>query len=341
MSDSQSEDRLLQKLLALAEPGDPAPPAQGEHPDEELLALFAAGDASHEERLQVAGHLADCPTCRRVVAELLRLAAEETAPAARPIMPAARPDFRNRPRLMMALAAGLLLAITLAAVYWPAGMTEQTAYLRAREQLIAGRFAETRATIDAAQRLRIASDRLRSLDAQAIRQIPDPIALATAGKLSDFGYDIGGIAARDPESTPYRTGLREADRQLGAGDSAELELLLNRGHLHLTKNDLDAAEGDFAAAARLAPENALVPLGQGLVAFFKDDLPAAEAAFRRALALDPASHAARINLAMTLQEQDKLSEARRAWEALLEEDLPDAERAKIEAVLNALPEPLP
>lgn len=354
MGNRPPEDQLLRKLLALGEQRDAAPPAGGEHPDEETLALFAAGETTPAERKRMVSHLAECSACRHIAAQWMRLESDESSadrsaaeklaeakPAASQSLVRSGKFWLANPRFLLALAAGVLLAISITAISWPGRLTEPTAYLRAKEQLTAGRFDEVRATIAAAQRKQIVSDRLRSIEAQAIRQIADPVALAAAGRLSDFGYDIGGIAARDLEAVRFRTGLSEASQQLGAQDSAELELLLNRGHVHLTQNDLAAARRDFDSAARLAPENAIVALGQGLVAFLQDHFPAAETAFRKAARLDPANLAARINLAMTLQEQDKTAEAKVAWQELLREDLSVGERAKIQAVLNSLPEPSP
>jgi tetratricopeptide (TPR) repeat protein len=338
MSTSQ-EEKLLRRLVELAEPSTAENAT--EHVAAEDMALFVAGRLPDADRGPLVEHLSACHECRVWAAELLKQEDEQTQVQTVSI-PSAHPGWFASPRTWLAAAAALLLAVTAAAIYWPgrSGFTEQTAYLQAKEELVAGRFDDARATLAQAHRQGVASDRLRSLSAQALREIPDPLALAQAGRLSDFGIDIGGVVARDPGNRSYPTGLAAARRELGNQESDDLELLLNRGHLHLSLNELAEAHRDFAAAGEVADDHPSVWLGLGLAAFLGDDYAAAEQAFRKTIEIDPSNLAAQINLAMALQEQDKRDEAIAQWRIVLADNgLGHGERTKIESTLRMLEEP--
>jgi hypothetical protein len=101
-----------------------------DHPDPEQLAAFQAGDGDRRQRTQVAAHVAGCPSCAEVVAEVerararlallgepdlpaglhQRLAAAVDAEAARAGRPARRPAWYRRPAAWGAAAAAILLA---------------------------------------------------------------------------------------------------------------------------------------------------------------------------------------------------------------------------------------
>lgn len=349
MNGIPSDERLLKRLLREAEAGAAPPPP--EHADEEAIALFAAGDLPPAQRDAFVAHLADCRECRALTAHVLKdhvavedEAAKQVQRASEKGVPAARSQSAasGMRRMILATAAGLLAIMTLGSLYWAnSGPSEATAYLRAREKLERGEFADARALLAAAEKSGVHSERLKSLDAQALREIPAAISLERAGRLSDFGYDLGGVVARDPVSFPYRGGLAAAEARLGQGAGNELELLLNRGHLRLTQGNIDAASRDFAAAEKLTPSSPLVHLGKGLAAFLNNDFAGAEQDFRRARELDPRGISAAINLAMTLEERGVDQAAMVIWRELLGRDLPPSERERIRAHIQELEEAKP
>lgn len=334
---ASSDERMLRRLVEIA--SSTRAMSAGEHVDPEDLALFVAGRLAELERQPLIDHLAACDECREWAGELLK---QEDSP---PLRTSVRSRSSGHgwyasPRAWLAAAAIMLIAVTVGLLSWPGrgGMTEQTAYLRAKQQLAAGRFSDTTATIDSAERRGVESHRLRSLKAQAIRRIPNALALGEAGRLVDFGVDVSGAVARDAAPLGGE-GLKEAIMELGDDSSQDLELLLNRGHAHLTAGDLDKAERDFGIAAQLFSEEPLAWLGLGLVAYLKDSFADAEQAFRKATELDANNTAARMNLAMALQEQDKRTEAIDAWKAVLaRQELDSVDRTKIEAVVRTLAE---
>jgi tetratricopeptide (TPR) repeat protein len=307
------------------------------HPDEETLVLFAEGALPGAERPGVIGHLADCSACRRVVAHLVSWSDEAVpAPAVEPSRKASR---RRWWTYCIALTAAASVLCVVGVRWWPTGpfaLTEETAYAAACRYLEGGQFDRADEVIQRAAARGITSDRLCSLDAQAARKMPGPLALACAGRLSDFGYDIGGVVARDPAHLPHRVGLREAELRLAQAGIQDLEAVLNRGHLQLTLNRPQEAAAEFERAATLAPEHPLVWLGLGLAAFLNDDFVGAERAFRRVLDKQPRHVAARINLAMTLEELDKKRESLAVWQGLLQDELSAADRTKIEARIAEL-----
>ena len=107
------------------------------------------------------------------------------------------------------------------------------------------------------------------------------------------------------------------------------ESLLNRGHALLSLGQYREAQTEFEAIAARHPREPLAPLGAGLARFALADYPAAETAFRTCPQLDPDNAAARINLAMSLEEQEKFDEALATWEQLLSRSLPDSDRQAI------------
>jgi tetratricopeptide (TPR) repeat protein len=338
MSGPQPRDTLLARLLDLAEGQDA--PALDDHPDDERLAQLALGQLPADQREPLVAHVADCDLCRRAVAQVLRVsaAAEQSVPQANAASPAQHGRWEFwRPRWPLAVAAGLLLVVAgVGLVQQFSGDREAAVYAQALAELKAGRFDATRQMVEEAMADGVRSPRLASLMAQAHRQMPSALALAHAGRLSDFGVEIGGIVSRDPAQWPHRRGLSEAESVL-ASAGQDVAVLLNRGHVYLSRGEVSKAGQQFAAAAFRAPRDPLVWLGQGIVAFLQDDLPAAESAFRRAAELAPDNTAAKINLAMTLQERGQRREAIEAWKRVLaQRDLAPQERAKIEREIKLL-----
>ena len=97
--------------------------------------------------------------------------------------------------LCMAIAASVLIMVGI--LYLPGQLNksaEKRAFETASNQLLAGRYHEARETLEDAAKRGIVSDRLGQLHVQAILESPVPVALASRGRLSDFGYQLDGIA---------------------------------------------------------------------------------------------------------------------------------------------------
>jgi Flp pilus assembly protein TadD len=139
------------------------------------------------------------------------------------------------------------------------------------------------------------------------------LALAAAGSLTDFGYDVGGVR---PRGAAIQPGLKSASEFLTRAADDELEVILNRGHLYLAQGRYEQAEAEFQKATLRAPGDSWGWLGLGLVAYMKDDFRKAEQAFRHSLELEPNNVAVKMNLAMALEEQKRSAEALDLWKSL-------------------------
>lgn len=89
---------------------------------------------------------------------------------------------------------------------------------------------------------------------------------------------------------------------------AQAQALLNEGHEHQRRAQLDAAAEAFQQAARLAPKAAQPWHGLGVLAQLRGDWPAAEAAFRLALELEPGRAVSRAALGVALLAQARYAE---------------------------------
>jgi tetratricopeptide (TPR) repeat protein len=333
--ESNPRERLTKRLLAISDATEDRA-SEAAHPDEESLAQFCDGSLAEFQRDGIVNHLADCRQCRSVVASVLRETEEAKTQRATVALPQ-RAAWLN-PRMLLAAAAAVLLMLTAWLLRGPRSTGEQVAYVTAQEALVDGEFDRVEAILDRAERGGAASARLRSLRAQAKRHIPNPLALAAAGRLSDFGHEIGGAVARDPATLPHRTGLAAAETLLADGTADDLETILNRGHLFLSQQRPQEALTEFERARRLAPQQPLAWLGSGIASFLLDDFTRAEADFRQAIRLDPGNLAARINLAMTLEEMGKTAETIDAWQEVLSRELDAGLRRQIELNVERLKE---
>ena len=181
------------------------------------------------------------------------------------------------------------------------------------------------------------SERLQSLQAQVLRKIPAAMALAYLGRLSDFGFAIDGAVIKDIDPLDSKDKEAKAAYDLLArAGSEDIGVLLNRGHALLTLRRPQDALREFEKAAALPSSAALAWLGKGLARFMLDDFKAAEQDFRECLRLDPSNISAKINLAVTLSEEEQWAEAIAAWDAVLGEPLDPQERKKIEQVIDKL-----
>jgi cytochrome c-type biogenesis protein CcmH/NrfG len=162
------------------------------------------------------------------------------------------------------------------------------------------------------------------------------VALQGAGSLQDFGYQIGGIVARDSASAWDPQRLAAAGDVLRQAGQDDLDVVLNAGHLRLSQGRPQEALALFESARTLAPDHALVWLGIGLASFLNDDHTGAERAFRQSLAIDPLNRDARMNLAMVLDEQGKIAESLEQWRQLLAYPLRDEDRRQVELHIREL-----
>ncbi len=342
------EDQLLGEILRRTETSS-LRPASREHLDDETLALFAEGLLPLRERPAVIDHLADCSECRQLVAVIWKSepavgeasAPQQTIRIADPTefshqlsSNRRRPSVRRAMSLSVAAATMVLVAI---GVWWRGTqsntLAERRVYQRSEQLLAAADFTQARRVLAEARQHGVRSDRLLSLNSQAVRQLRGTLALESSGTLTDFGYDFDGTLARGPSPQP---GLHEAEAMLTEAQSEPLELVLNRGHLRLSQNDFEAAVTDFQRATQTAPREPLAWLGLGLAEFGRQKYEAAEAAFRHCLSLARGQVPARINRAMTLEELNRVNDARLEWRLILATSLPDDVRRRIEKHLKAL-----
>lgn len=323
------DDRLLRTLLQAAEQER----EPGAHVSEEALALIARGSLNEPERGTVVKHLADCPDCRATFAGLLELR-EELVLIPAPPGRRARAS-RSVPWTMMATSAMVLVT---AGIWFAASrsdplLAEREVYLETRELLASSDFQQAQGVLARAASQGLSSDRLLNLKSQAARKIPSEIALASAGRLTDLGYEPGGILARGPRSA---TGLTEAGELLASAGDAEFAVVLNRGHVHLFSGEAEQAAAAFARARTMKPESPLAWLGTGLSAFVGGELEFAEQAFRRVLKLDSDNLDARVNLALTLEEQGRLADALLVWQSLENEPLSPGDRNLTRSAIELL-----
>ncbi len=315
------------------------------HPDEETLALFAAGGLSKSEHETLVNHLAQCPACRIVVANLLidspveeivetHEAVATTAPAALTHTGSiGESSLRRRMYAIATVAAMVLIAVGLWLRNAPPGVDPQMqaqVYDRASSLLAQGDFERAESVLAESQANGNWSERLLNLKIQAIRRIPSTVALATMGRLTQFGVGIDGSFARGGEP---QIGLKEAGELMQSADQPSTELLLNRGHWALAAGETAQALADFEAVTKQQPGDKWGWLGLGLAQFLNHDHVAAEASFRMVINLDATNLAAKINLALTLQELDRRDEARVIWQALSQETLSDVDRKLVTEAL--------
>jgi Flp pilus assembly protein TadD len=218
-------------------------------------------------------------------------------------------------------------------------VAEQKVYDEAQLLLAAGNFTAAEARIQEAADAGTQSPRLTNLLAQSVRQIPAVLALVDGGRLTEFGFDIGGIQSRDTPGAERRAQLNAALAILAPAGDSDRDILLNRGHVLLSLNRDRESEAEFAKATALDADDPLAWLGLGLAKFVQEDYDGASAAFEKSRQLDPRSIAARFNLALTLEEQGRNVAARAVWQELAAEPLTPADRNKVNEAIRLLQQP--
>ena len=335
-TDRTPSEILVARLLAHDEQQRGAP--ADAHPADELLALFAEGKLSDGERAVVIAHVADCGHCREM-ARLLLITSDDAAELVQPAA-ATVPLFRRWPVQVLALAAGLMICVSMYMLVSNRRqqLAENATYNATRSLLIEGKFDEAQAAVERARGKQIGSARLENLAAQALRHIACPIAYSASGKLTQLGVGIGGIVARSPPGLDSAA-ADQAKSLLGAAAAEDVDAALNESHLLLTLNQPEPALAKLHALVAKHPKNAWVWLGLGNAHYLLADYPSAVEAFRQCLKLDPENIAAQMNLAMTLEEQGRPAAAVAAWEQLLSEhaaSLSADERNQIDAQIKYL-----
>jgi hypothetical protein len=117
MNSRRSEDDRVPRLLSLLDLA--TVPEASDHVDEDTLAILACGSASAQELTAMRAHLVVCPSCRRLVGEIL-----SDAEPSNPEVPPARTWGwlrRRRAILAWAVAACLLLAVAVVIRSWNRG----------------------------------------------------------------------------------------------------------------------------------------------------------------------------------------------------------------------------
>ncbi len=323
MAEVPGNDRLVTRLLGQIDRADGAEIQPFDrHPDEETLALFALGELREPERTALVRHLSECVACRHTAGALMTWTEIADSVSAQTLE---RPRTDRRLRrlvgwISLAAAASVLLAVGLLIRFSDRGQigpivtSESGVFARAEALIEKRQFDEARSVVAEASRRGITSDRLRALESQALRRIPTTLALAYAGRLTDFGFEIGGATARSAGSHPAADRAQQALKLLAGSGSDDAAVALNRGHALLTLQRPREALAEFRRVSDASSEAPLARLGEGLAQFASADYAAAERAFRACLRLDPNQSAARINLAMTLGEEGKIEEALAVWE---------------------------
>jgi tetratricopeptide (TPR) repeat protein len=316
------------------------PPPDGEHPvqDEELLTCWSAGQLPDEQHAAVVEHLSQCSPCRRELAELIEACLLQLPPPPaspqgdeepEPIVAAVlRPRrFWRRVRtwgLGLAVAASLLIALALFLLPRDPGTdlarAEQDAYEAARAELEAGHYDRVVELIGKAADQGIDSGRLANLKLQAERKLPSETALASAGTLLAYGYDLGGVnpdkalPVLDKQTKELLKQWEEAVKR----HPQDAKLQENYGQFLLTLGRLEPARRHFEEAARLDTRDADARIGLGLVAFLAEEYDGALKQFEEALRLAPDSVAAHLNAAICLEKLQRPADARRHRRRALE-----------------------
>lgn len=351
-----ADDVLLQRLLGRTEAHLATSNADGSggngHPDEEALALFDEGLLPSMEHNAIVDHLSNCSACRSLIGMLWKteVPVAGTLPASARVQVIRETEAsgsaltQRKKSLRSSISVVAIAALVLMAVMtWQAGGTsalvaERRTYRQAEQMLASADFGNARRVLENAERSGIRSGRLLSLNLQALRELPGSLSLDSSGTLLDFGYDLDGTLSRDVANQPTLQGAAAIlEREGQQSDATEpLELILNRGHLRLSQNDIEAAIADFNKARSDAPEEPLAWLGLGLAEFARNEFQKAEAAFRSCVRLAPKLVAAHINLAMTLEELGRLDEAREVWNSVVALLIDGELRDRIERHLEEL-----
>jgi tetratricopeptide (TPR) repeat protein len=323
-----SEGKLLGEVLSRATTDQ----SVTEPIDLETLTMFVEGQLPAKEQANMLELLDRDSEARETVSLLLKTKANE-----QDVEPKKKKWNSRNVAILAAMAASLLIVVGL--LYLPGQLNksaERSVFETAQNQLRSERYQEARKTLEDAANRGVESDRLGQLHVQAVLESPAPVALASRGRLSDFGYQLDGVAAREPASGQDRQQFEEALELIQGRSADSNQMKLNLGYTMMQLGQLDEAGQVFNSLVESNPELPLAWLGLGLVQYVQEDFQNAEVSFRRCLEHAPENMAARINLAMTLTELGKLEKALETWIAIPLETLPSGEQQQIRAEIETL-----
>jgi tetratricopeptide (TPR) repeat protein len=162
------------------------------------------------------------------------------------------------------------------------------------------------------------------------------LARNRVNNLTELGYEFGGIAFRETTLPAENDRLEAALASLDQADQHDVNWRLNRGFILLRLSRPEDAQTAFQEALHDDPRNVDAWLGNGMASFILAKFNDAELAFRTCLELEPGSIHARINLAMTLTELDRVDEALGEWRKVDRAGLSLDQQRAIEAEIQRL-----
>lgn len=351
-------ERLVANLLRATDrewsTGDwakPAPLPIDSHPSAEDLALAALEGLNRPRNSPLVRHLATCAACREMFVLLLEpeptSASAASSPSQGPVTgspptPSPTAQATRRSWIGVLLSSAALVATAIGLVQRPIGspppgVREAQVFSEARRQLDAGHFTQAEQLVANAAARGIVSARLDQLAARALLGAAGELLVGQSGRLTELGFDLGGVRPRSTLPEAERERVRRALTWLK--DDPQGESLLWRGELLLLLGETTTALEVFREARQDESLAARAGNGIGRALYLQEQYASASAAFREAIALDPQSPIPVLNLALALEELEDAPAARAAWTAL--RDLPGAaesDRRRANAALRQLPD---
>jgi len=319
----------------------------GRHPvdDDELLLDWSLGDLDQQRREAFVDHLAECSSCRRELAAMVRAGAivlpevdEDDFDADANAGPSAaarhdQPKSRARPTLL--LLAGALAASVLAMLAWglfgPGGPGESSVIAMAQRDLDAGRAGEAFRRIDAylTDQAEIAADQraraegiLEASGYQVARQELTQGQFAKVSVIEDQVARRAGASARLVNLRLQAERGETAEQSLAAKTSLVADYGYERdGRRHIKDftfpeiTDSDRRlKKEFAEAVQAHLDSVELRLNFGQFLLAQNDFPAAADQFAEAVRIDPANALAQTGLGLALFQEGEEESIARALE---------------------------
>jgi tetratricopeptide (TPR) repeat protein len=322
------------RLLALFGHAAADAPASGPHvaDDEELLTAWRLGELSPAEDARFHEHLANCPGCRRYVADLSAADSpattgpgveQTTASSAFPTP--SRFPWRSVVGVVAALAACVVLAVGWLGV----PSTEAREVARAEAE-----FNEGKPEAALARLMRIPPERLTAREKARRLELLERAAYQTirgdleAGR-SDEAAMRHTVASAAGATSDRLNGLKVlADNRLTLRPAltAQSGSLLERGYLPNGAKPVngavpgpnDSVRAAWEAAAKANPDDPAVLVNAGEFLLGQGELVGAMVKFVRAVELDPANLGGHIGLGLALAADEKFDAALQPFRRALE-----------------------